>query len=112
MHQFTKTSSHHSATSLFRTTMQVLVIGVSSLVALSGCQATKSMFGRVEDGSLAYKNAEKLEPMQLPAETKTAPFIPLYPTPEVGSNTLDLENDSGNRYKLPKPYRQVPTNNE
>lgn len=92
--------------------MKVAVIGASSLVFVSGCQATKSLFGNIEDGSLDYKKAEKLDPLQLPADQETAPFVPLYPTPAVGTNTLELENDSGKRFELPAPYRQVPTDNE
>lgn len=89
------------------TVMQVTAIGASSLVFLSGCQATKGIFGKIEDGSLAYQESEKLDPIELPAEQETAPFVPLYPTPEVGVNTLDLENESGKRFELPAPYRQV-----
>ena len=107
--------SNHSQPSLattLRTAMKVLVIGASSLAFLSGCQATKGFFGKIEDGSLAYQKAEKLDPIQLPADQETAPFVPLYPTPAVGVNTLDVENESGTRYQLPPPHRQVSTNSQ
>ncbi|WP_019673122.1 hypothetical protein [Psychrobacter lutiphocae] len=94
--------------SLLRTTIQITLIGVSSITLLSGCQATQGFFSSFNNGSLAYQDSEKLEPLQLPEDQETAPFIPLYPTPPVGVNTLDLENESGKRYKLPAPYRQVP----
>lgn len=91
-----------------RTAFQVAIIGISSVAVLSGCQATRDLFGRVDDGTLDYQKAEKLEPLQLPADKETAPFVPLYPTPHVGVNTIDTENKSGQRYDLPPPYRQVP----
>lgn len=96
-----------SPVSKLRLVMQVVVIGASSLAVLSGCQATKGAFGKIDDGSLAYQKSEKLDPIELPVEQETAPFVPLYPTPAVGVNTLDLENESGKRYELPAPHRQV-----
>lgn len=92
-----------------RLVMQVVVIGASSLAILSGCQATKGAFGKIDDGSLAYQKSEKLDPIELPVEQETAPFVPLYPTPSVGVNTLDLKNESGKRFELPAPHRQVAT---
>lgn len=76
---------------------------------IAGCQTSRGLFNKIDDGSLEYQQAEQLPPLKLPAEQKTAPFIPLYPTPDVGVNTLELANESGKRYKLPNPYRQVPT---
>lgn len=105
---FSKTSQSPMI-AMRRTAMKALVVGITSVAVLSGCQATKGVFGKVDDGSLTYKDAKKLEPMQIPAEKETAPFVPLYPTPSVGTNTLELENESGQRYQLPPPYRQVPT---
>ena len=107
--------SNHSQPSLvatLRTVTQVAIIAASSVAFLSGCQATKGAFGKIGDGSLAYQKAEKLDPIQLPADQETAPFVPLYPTPAVGVNTLDVENESGKRYELPAPHRQVPTANQ
>lgn len=100
------------AINIVRSTLQVLVIGISTLTILSGCQASKGLFSKVDDGSLAYQKAEKLEPLELPVEQETAPFIPLYPTPPVGVNTLEIENESGKRFELPPPYRQVPIKQE
>jgi hypothetical protein len=45
----------------------------------------------------------------LPADAQTAPFVPLYPTPNAGVNTLNLENEAGKQYQLPKPQRTVAT---
>ena len=105
--------SNHSQPSLaatLRTVTKVAIIAASSVAFLSGCQATKGAFGRIDDGSLAYQKSEKLDPIELPADQEAAPFIPLYPTPAVGVNTLKTENESGKRFELPPPYRQVPTN--
>lgn len=109
--QFAKNSQSSIKTKLL-TAIQVMVIGASSVAFLSGCQATKGAFGRIDDGSLAYQKSEKLDPIELPADQEAAPFIPLYPTPAVGVNTLKTENESGKRFELPPPYRQVPTNNK
>lgn len=89
--------------------MLILTLAVSSTLALSGCQATKDLLGKRDNGSLNYQDSKKLAPLTLPAEQQTAPFIPLYPTPEVGGNTLELTNESGKQYKLPRPVRAVPT---
>lgn len=83
----------------------VAILG--STLLLSGCQSTKSLFGKRDDGSLAYQNSEKLAPIELPAEQATAPFVPLYPTPNVGVNTLELTNESGKQYQLPRPINAV-----
>lgn len=95
-----------------RTLIQVAVIGATSFAFLSGCQATKGAFGSIDDGSLAYQKSEKLDPILLPADQEAAPFIPLYPTPDVGVNTLDVKNESGKRFELPPPYRQVATSKQ
>ncbi len=85
------------------------IISSVLLVGLTGCQASKGLFERVEDGSLEYQQATQVPPLQLPADQQTAPFTPLYPTPTVSANTLELKNDTGKRYQLPPPYRTVPT---
>lgn len=84
-----------------------LAIILGSTLALSGCQSIKEVIGKRDNGSLDYQQSQKLAPLQLPADAQTAPFVPLYPTPNVGVNTLDLENESGKQYKLPKPERAV-----
>lgn len=86
-----------------------LAIILGSTLALSGCQSIKEVIGKRDNGSLDYQQSQKLAPLQLPADAQTAPFVPLYPTPNVGVNTLDLENESGKQYKLPKPERAVAT---
>ena len=85
--------------------MITLVLG--STLVLSGCQATKEFIGKRDNGSLEYQQSKKLAPLELPVAQETAPFVPLYPTPNVGGNTLTLQNDSGKQYQLPKPQRAV-----
>ncbi|MBP2279502.1 putative lipoprotein [Psychrobacter sp. PL19] len=87
------------------TVIFTLVLG--STVVLSGCQTAKSLIGKRDNGSLEYQESKKLDPLQLPAAQETAPFVPLYPTPNTGANTLTLENESGKQYQLPKPERSV-----
>lgn len=72
-------------------------------VTLVGCQ----LLGKRNDGSLAYQAVERLPPLQLPTNQPTAEFIPIYPTPVVGENTLQLTNESGTRYQLPPPPKTV-----
>ena len=88
--------------------MMTLVLG--SALVLSGCQATKEFIGKRDNGSLEYQQSKKLAPLELPVAQETAPFVPLYPTPNAGGNTLTLQNDSGKQYQLPKPQRAVAVN--
>lgn len=85
--------------------MLTLVLG--STLILSGCQSTKELLGKRDNGSLDYQDSKQLAPIELPATQETAPFVPLYPTPNVGGNTLELQNESGNQYQLPKPERAI-----
>ncbi|MGO2340581.1 MAG: hypothetical protein ACTH5M_08315 [Psychrobacter sp.] len=87
--------------------MLTLILG--STLVLSGCQATKNLLGKRDDGSLAYQQSAKLDPIELPAAKETAPFVPLYATPNAGANTLELKNESGKQYQLPQPQRTVST---
>ena len=93
---------------IFPTMMVVL----ASTLVLSGCQATKDFIGKRDNGSLEYQQSKKLAPLQLPAAQETAPFVPLYPTPNAGGNTLTLQNEAGKQYQLPKPQRAVTSRTE
>lgn len=86
-------------------TMMILVLG--STVVLSGCQTAKGVLGKRDNGSLDYQQSKKLAPLELPVAQEAAPFVPLYPTPNAGANTLTLQNESGKQYQLPKPVRAV-----
>ena len=90
----------------------VMTIVLGSTLVLSGCQATKEFIGKRDNGSLEYQQSKKLAPLQLPAAQETAPFVPLYSTPNAGANTLTLQNESGKQYQLPKPQRAVASRTE
>lgn len=80
---------------------------LSSTMVLSGCQSLKGWIAKRDNGSLDYQSSKKLAPLELPANQDTAPFVPLYPTPNVGANTLNLQNAAKKQYQLPKPERAV-----
>lgn len=86
----------------------LLMIVLGSSVVLSGCQSVKGLLAKRDNGSLEYQNSKKLAPIELPANQQTAAFVPLYPTPNVGANTLELQNEAGKQYQLPLPERSVP----
>lgn len=85
----------------------MLFIIIGSTLVLSGCQATKDLLGKRDNGSLEYQQSQKLTPLQLPADQQTVPFVPLYATPSVSQNTLVLQNEAGKQYQLPQPERAV-----
>lgn len=85
----------------------ILTLILGSTLALSGCQSTKELLGKRDNGSLEYQQSKKLAPLALKAEQETLPFVPLYPTPSAGANTLELQNESGSQYQLPKPQRAL-----
>lgn len=72
-------------------------------VTLTGCSTVKGLLGKRDNGSLDYQQSQKLDPIKLPEGQATAEFTPLYPTPTVGKNTLELTNESGSQYQLPAP---------
>lgn len=88
----------------------VLTLVLGSTLAISGCQSVKNVLGKRDNGSLEYQNSAKLPPLQLPATQEAAPFVPLYPTPNLGPNTLTLQNEAGKQYQLPKPERAIAVN--
>lgn len=89
-----------------------MMVALASTLVLSGCQATKDFIGKRDNGSLEYQQSKKLAPLELPAAQETAPFVPLYPTPNAGGNTLTLQNEAGKQYQLPKPQRAVASRTE
>lgn len=78
-------------------------IAVVLAVALTGCTTLKAQLGKRSNGTLDYQASQKLDPIALPVGQKTADFTPLYATPDAGENTLNLTNESGKQYQLPKP---------
>lgn len=79
----------------------MLSIAVLS-VALAGC----SSWG-ISNGSMDYKNAQSIAPVQVPEKFKTRQIAPLYPVPIVPSNSastaLVISNQKGNVFIVPKP---------
>jgi len=71
-------------------------------VALTGC----SGWG-ISNGSMDYKNAQSIAPVQVPDTFKTRQIAPLYPVPVVPSNSaseaLVISNKKGNIFVVPKP---------
>ena len=80
-----------------------LSLSMIAMLSLVGCQTIKGWTNKIDNGSLDYAEAKKLEPIKLPVEQQTAPFTPLYPTPNVGENTLPITDEDGKRYQLPPP---------
>lgn len=83
-------------------------IAVLSVVVMSSLTACSSFRHRVADNSLDYQKAVKLDPVLLPADAQTHVFTPIYQVPtHVGENTLNLQNQTGKRFELPKPISTV-----
>lgn len=76
---------------------------MAAVVALTGCNATKDLLSKRDNGSLDYRDAAKLPPIQLPAEQPAAEFTPLYQTPNTTGQLPDFVNESGKQYELPRP---------
>lgn len=83
--------------------IQLTTVFLMATLTLTGCSATKGLLGKRDNGSLDYQSSKKLDPILLPANQEPVDFVPLYPTPEAGENTLNLSNESGKQYRLPKP---------
>lgn len=81
-----------------------LTAGVlAAIVALTGCSATKDLLSKRDNGSLDYRDAAKLPPIQLPAAQPAAEFTPLYQTPSTTGQLPDFVNEAGKQYELPRP---------
>ena len=89
------------------TARTVLALVLGSTLVLSGCQTVKDTISKRDNGSLDYQKSQKLAPLQLPAAQETAAFVPLYATPNVGRNTLQLQKEAGKQNQLPQPQRAV-----
>ena len=73
-----------------------------SMISLVGCSSVA-----LENGSLDYKKATELSPLQYPEGAMVRPATPLYPAPTVDplaiENAPAFENNKGNRFALPRP---------
>lgn len=87
-------------------TRLIILLGLSSALCLSACQSTKTLLGKRDNGSLDYRQTQKLDPILLPQEQR-APmpiFVPIYDTPDITSEQVDpFTNATGTQYQLPKP---------
>ena len=79
------------------------VLSIAALsVVLGGCNRFS-----ISNGSMDYKNAQSIAPVQIPDQFKTRQIAPLYPVPVVPSNSasaaLVISNSAGNVFVVPKP---------
>ena len=79
---------------------KIVITPVLAVSWLTGCSTFRNNVG---DNSLDYQQATALPPVQLPVDSQARAFVPLYQVPQVGQNTLTLENEKGKRFELPKP---------
>lgn len=84
-------------------TLKLTALVMMSVVLLTGCQSVKGVLGKRDNGSLDYVHATKLDPIRLPANQASAPFISLYDVPEVAGEITPSTNESGRQYQLPRP---------
>ena len=72
-----------------------------SAISLVGCNSVV-----LDNGSLDYKKATELSPLQYPEGAMVRPSTPLYPAPTVDplaiENAPAFENSKGNRFDLPR----------
>ncbi|GAC1379210.1 MAG: hypothetical protein NVS3B3_17760 [Aquirhabdus sp.] len=81
-----------------------VIIATLSIVTLGMVLASCSSIG-INDGSLDYKNAQSIAPIQVPDTFKTRQIAPLYPVPVVPSNSASaaLVLSKGDTFIVPKP---------
>lgn len=81
-----------------------------SALAFTGCSTLSNKLS-VNNGSLDYKKASNLAPLQYPEGAMVRPVTPLYPAPVVDPLALehapDFENQKGNRFAMPRPNEVV-----
>lgn len=85
------------------TNRTVTILAIAALSAgLVGCSSWS-----LNNGSMDYKNAQSIAPVQVPEEFRTRQIAPLYPVPVVPSNSasaaLVISNQKGNVFVVPKP---------
>lgn len=83
--------------------LKSIAVTMMGMMLLTGCQSIKNVLGKRDNGSLDYLHATKLDPIRLPAQQQTAPFVPLYEVPTVSGEVIPSTNDSGKQYQLPRP---------
>lgn len=77
-----------------------------SVLTATGCSTLSTKLA-VNNGSLDYKKATTLAPLQYPEGDQARPATPLYPAPIIDPLALqhapDFENQKGNRFAMPRP---------
>ncbi len=86
----------------YKNLIQLTIVAVLG-VSLSACSTTKNLFGKRDNGSLKYQQSHLLDPIKMPVEQQNRPFVPLYPTVDMGKSSINLTNSAGKQYQLPKP---------
>lgn len=85
-------------------------IAALSVLSLAGCSSLA-----INNGSLDYKDAATLAPLQYPEGSVVRPATPLYPAPSVDplarANAPKLENARGNRFAMPRPEAMQTSSN-
>lgn len=85
-------------------------IAALSVLSLAGCSSLA-----INNGSLDYKDAAILAPLQYPEGSVVRPATPLYPAPSVDplatANAPKLENARGNRFAMPRPEAMQASSN-
>lgn len=90
---------------IMKNSTKITLLGVCLILSLTACS---SISHRIADNSLDYQKAKTLAPVLLPADAQTHVFTPLYQVPpHMGENTLNLQNETGKRFQLPKPISTV-----
>ncbi len=84
-------------------TIKLAALMTATLLAVTGCSATKGLFSKYDNGSLDYRDSAKLPPVKLPASQQAAVFVPLYQTPAVTGELPEYKNEAGRQYELPRP---------
>lgn len=73
-----------------------------SAISLVGCNTVV-----LDNGSLDYKDAAAIAPLQYPEGAMVRPATPLYPAPTVDPLAIEnapvFVNEKGNRFALPRP---------
>lgn len=85
--------------------IKISSLSILAMMLATGCSSIRH---RVADNSLDYQKAVTLLPVQLPADSQTHVFTPIYQVPShTGENTLNLTNQTGKRFEIPKPIATI-----
>lgn len=78
---------------------------------ISACQTIapiKQKLAMRDNGSLDYKNIQKLPPIYLPVAQNTQAFTPIYDVPDIDdSKVASFTNAQNKQYELPAPPKVV-----